>query len=79
MNTTSATVNVPAAVLELFDAKPPVLVEVRFLRMGTPSDWFLCDDEREFSTVLDRLGIGVEIHLRSVWDLAGIAEVIWKR
>ena len=33
------------AIAQLFAEKPPVLVEVRFPKMGTSSDWFLCDDE----------------------------------
>ena len=57
------------AVGKLFDEKPPVLVEVRFPKMGTSSDWFLCEDAAALDAILERLGPGVEIHLSSVWDL----------
>jgi hypothetical protein len=54
---------------KLFDEKPPVLVEVRFPKMGTSSDWFLCENMAALDVILDRLGPGVEVHLNSVWDL----------
>lgn len=54
---------------ELFDEKPPVLVEVRFPKMGTSSDWFLCENAADLDVILERLGPGVEVHLSSVWDL----------
>lgn len=54
---------------KLFDEKPPVLVEVRFPKMGTSSDWFLCENAAALDAILYRLGPGVEIHLSSVWDL----------
>jgi hypothetical protein len=57
------------AVGKLFDEKPPVLVEVRFPKMGTSSDWFLCENMAALDAILDRLGPGVEVHLSSVWDL----------
>lgn len=60
---------VRTAVGKLFDEKPPVLVEVRFPKMGTSSDWFLCENAAALDAILDRLGPGVEIHLSSVWDL----------
>ncbi len=63
----------------LFDNKAPVLIEVRFPNMGTSSDWFLCEDEREYTTVLDRLGPGSEVHLQSVWDIASRATIILNR
>jgi len=49
--------------------KAPVLVEVRFPGMGTSPDWYLCEDEREFRAIRERLAPSVELHLRSVWDL----------
>jgi hypothetical protein len=58
-----------AAAAALFAEKPPILVEVRFPKMGTSPDWFLCEDEDDLAAVLDRLGSGVEVHLHSVWDL----------
>jgi len=79
MSTLSQTNSIRKALSELFDAKPPVLVEVRFPSMGTSSDWFLCEDERELSIVLDRLSPGTQIHLRSVWDLADRAAVVLNR
>ena len=54
---------------KLFDEKPPVLVEVRFPKMGVSSDWFLCENAAALDAILDRLGPGVEVHLGSVWDL----------
>ena len=57
------------AVGKLFDEKPPVLVEVRFPKMGTSSDWFLCENAIALDAILRRLGPGVEVHLSSVWDL----------
>lgn len=53
---------------ELFH-KAPILVEVRFPQMGTSPDWYLCEDEEGFESVLARLGKGAELHLSSVWDL----------
>ena len=58
-----------AAVEKLFDERPPVLVEVRFPKMGTSSDWYLCQDAAALDAILDRLGPGAEVHLNSVWDL----------
>jgi hypothetical protein len=60
---------VATAAGKLFDEKPPVLVEVRFPKMGTSSDWFLCDNAAALDAILDRLAPGVEVHLSSVWDL----------
>jgi hypothetical protein len=57
------------AVGNLFDEKPPVLVEVRFPKMGTSSDWFLCENAAALDAILDRLAPGAEVHLSSVWDL----------
>jgi hypothetical protein len=65
-----------AAAAALFAEKPPVLAEVRFPKMGTSPDWFLCEDEGDLTTVLDRLGPGVEIHLHSVWDLQNPAGAV---
>ena len=65
----SDTDTVLTAAGKLFDEKPPVLVEVRFPKMGTSSDWFLCENAAALDAILDRLGPGVEVHLSSVWDL----------
>jgi hypothetical protein len=65
----SDTNTVLTAVGKLFDDKPPVLVEVRFPKMGTASDWFLCENAAALDAILDRLGPGVEVHLGSVWDM----------
>jgi len=54
---------------DFFEEKAPVLVEVRFPRMGTSPDWYLCDTEADFDSVWERLGTGTEIHLHSVWDM----------
>ena len=64
------------AVGNLFDEKPPVMVEVRFPKMGTSSDWFLCEDVAALEAILDRLGPGAEVHLNSVWDLKNPAGAI---
>jgi hypothetical protein len=63
-------------VSELFDQKGPVLVEVRFVHMGTSPDWFLCDSATEFDSIWERLGPGVEVHLHSVWDLRDVGRVL---
>jgi hypothetical protein len=60
------------AITKLFDASPPVLVEVRFPNAGTSPDWYLCDDEEQLERILERLGPGVELHLSSVWDLKNV-------
>lgn len=65
----SETSTVLAAVGKLFDEKPPILAEIRFPRMGTSSDWSLCEDAVVMGAILDRVGAGVEVHLNSVWDL----------
>ena len=65
----SDTNTVLTAIGKLFDVKPPILVEVRFPKMGTASDWFLCENAAALDAILDRLGPGVEVHLGSVWDL----------
>jgi hypothetical protein len=63
----------PASVREqlaaLFRERAPVLVEVRFPRMGTASDWHMFETEEEFEQLRRRLAPGVELHLASVWDL----------
>jgi len=37
--------------------------------MGTSPDWYLCDAESEFDAIWERLGIGAEVHLHSVWEM----------
>jgi hypothetical protein len=64
------------AVAKLMAEKPPVLVEVRFPKMGTSSDWFLCEDTAGLDAILDRLGPGAEVHLNSVWDLKNTAGAV---
>jgi hypothetical protein len=56
-------------VKSLFESSSPVLVEVRFPNCAVSSDWHLCQDEEEFTQVLESLQRGAEIHLNSVWDL----------
>ena len=41
---------------KLFEEKPPVLVEVRFPKMGTASDWFLCENAAALEAILGGLG-----------------------
>ena len=59
----------PTKVRELFDTKPPVLVEVRFPGMATSPDWYFCREQDELEAVLARLAAGVEVRLSSVWDV----------
>jgi hypothetical protein len=61
-----------AAIAALFHNTPPVLVEVRFPRCGTSSDWYLCTEEEELEKILERLAPGVELHVSSVWDLKNV-------
>jgi hypothetical protein len=80
MSCLSDTHAVRTTIGKLFDEKPPVLVEVRFPKMGTSSDWFLCEDAAALDAILDRLGPGAEVHLNSVWDLRNPAgEVVFER
>ena len=67
-------------VAALFAERAPVLVEVRFPRMATAPDWYLCEEEADLQRVAMQLGTGVELHLHSVWDLrnVGTAQVIRK-
>jgi hypothetical protein len=58
-----------SAIARLVDDKSPILVEVRFPRMGTSPDWHLCESVSEIEAIWERVAPGVEIHLRSVWDL----------
>jgi hypothetical protein len=69
----------PTAIAALFLDKPPVLVKVRFPKMGTSPDWFLCDSEEDLSPILNRLGQGAEVLLSSMWDLRNSAgAIVWK-
>ena len=67
------TAELPASVREqvaaLFRDRAPVLVEVRFPRMGTSSDWYLFGAVEELDRLRIRLAAGVELHLASVWDI----------
>jgi hypothetical protein len=72
--------SIHVALAALFAEKAPVLVEVRFPRMGTSSDWFLCDSEDDLEPILERLGPGVEVHCNSVWDVRNPrGAVVWKK
>jgi hypothetical protein len=73
------TAEAQAAVAALFANAPPVLVEVRFPKMGTSSDWYLLEEEEQLEQVLERLGSGVELHLSSVWDLRNVKEDVCLR
>src|SRR5437763_14647385 len=72
----SDTSTLRTAVGKLFAEKPPVLVEVRFPKMGTSSDWFLCEDAAALDAILDRLGPGAEVYLNSVWDLKNSRDTV---
>jgi len=76
MRTSSQSDAALAAAGKLLDEKPPVLAEVRFPKMGTSSDWYLCEDAAALGAVLDRLGPGAEVHLSSVWDLKNPAGAV---
>jgi len=39
----------------------PVLIEARFPRMGTQSDWHLCSTDEELDELLSRLGEGARL------------------
>jgi hypothetical protein len=54
---------------DAFEEGEPLLVEVRFPRMGTSPDWYLCQEEEELERILARLSPNVEIYVSSVWDL----------
>lgn len=60
----------------LFSSKPPVLVEVRFPRMGTSSDWYLLDELEELEKIWEKLGPGVELYFQSVWDVRRHPETV---
>jgi hypothetical protein len=57
------------SIAKLFEDKSPILVEVRFPRMGTSPDWHLCESASEVDSIWERVAPGVEIHLHSVWEL----------
>jgi hypothetical protein len=48
----------------------PVLVQVRFPRMGTSPDWDLCRTEEELDSLLERVGPHCEFAIVSVDDLS---------
>jgi hypothetical protein len=57
----------------LFEAGGPLLVEVRFPGGVASSDWYLCDSEDEFDSLLIRLGASSVLHVSRVWDLTNPA------
>src|SRR5687767_7462837 len=67
------TTDLSAAVREqlatLFRDRAPVLVEVRFPRMGTSSDWYLFETIEELDQLRRRLAAGVELYAASTWDI----------
>ena len=65
----AATPEARSRIAELMDQGGPLLVEVRFPRMGTSSDWYLCMEVEEITAILDRVAPNVELHLTSVWDI----------
>jgi hypothetical protein len=60
----------------LLQERSPIVVEVRFPRMGTSSDWYSCKNSAELEAVLNRLAAGAEVHFqpyledrgRQFWD-----------
>lgn len=54
---------------DTMDKSGPFLVEVRFPRMGTSPDWYLCDSIEEFEKIIARASDQAEIYLNDVWDL----------
>jgi len=56
-------------IASLFETSRPILVEVRFPRSGTSSDWYLCDEVEEFQAIVAKVAAGTEFFLDSVWDL----------
>ena len=56
-------------IVSLIRNSPPILVEVRFPNAATSPDWYLCEEESDLDEIMDRLGVGCEIHASSVWDL----------
>lgn len=67
--TTEMPAAVRAQVAALFRDRAPVLVEVRFPRMGTSSDWYLFETVEEMDRLWARLAPGAELHLASAWDV----------
>jgi hypothetical protein len=64
----------------LIKSTPPVLVEVRFPKAATSSDWYLCQEESELDEIIEHLGPGSEVHVSSVWDLTnGKGDLCLKR
>lgn len=61
-----------AAITNLFETAPPILVEVRFPLMATSPDWYLCEEEEQLDQILDRVASGAEVHVHSVWDLKNV-------
>jgi hypothetical protein len=57
------------AISDAFDEGGPLLIEVRFPRMGTSPDWYLCEDEDQLAEILAPLSPKVEVYASSVWDL----------
>ena len=67
------TTSLPDALREqvsaLFRDRAPVIVEARFPKMGTSSDWYLFETAEELEQLRLRLSPGVELHLASAWDI----------
>ena len=78
--TTPALSDAQRATVVAWFENAPILVEVRFPRMGTSPDWYLCDSATDFDPIWERLGTGAEVHLHSVWDLKDVGrEPVLKR
>jgi len=57
------------AVHALFEAGGPLLIEVRHPGGAISSDWYLCDSEEDFDSLMIRLNANAVLHVNRVWDL----------
>ena len=64
------------SVLALFKSGGPLLIEVRFPGGIVSSDWYLCDSEEEFESLLIRLSASAVLHVSRVWDLTNPAGAV---
>jgi hypothetical protein len=61
---------------DLLDAGGPVLIEVRFPGGAISSDWYLCETEEEFDSLLVRINANAVLHVSRVWDLTNRAGAV---
>jgi hypothetical protein len=60
----------------LFEAGGPLLVEVRHPGGMESPDWYLCESEEEFDSLLVRLNANIVMHVSRVWDLTNRAGAV---